>query len=49
MEVRVSVVSVVKCTGLVLNLVAEFVVLGVILLTESEQQGEQMLHFSDRY
>ena len=33
---------------LVLSLVAKFVVSGVILLTECELQGKQMLHFSDR-
>ena len=32
-----------------LSLVAKRVVSGVMLLTESELQGEQMLHFSDRY
>ena len=32
-----------------LSLVAQFVVSGVIMLTESELQGKQMLHFSDRY
>ena len=32
-----------------LSLVAHCVVSGVMLLTESEVQREQMLHFSDSY
>jgi len=33
----------------VLSLVAKCVVSGVMLFAKSEVQGEQMLHFSDRY